>query len=411
MESANKTILIVDDEPFNLDLLEQELMDDYRVVRAETGEQALEQADAADPDLILMDVRMPGIGGLEAVRQLRTCAQHLTTPVIMLTAQTGLDDVVKGLDSGADDYISKPFEPEDLHARIRSALRLGQLQKDLAQERNELKRTLDELRAAESQLVHSEKMAGLGKLVAGVAHELNNPIGFIYANMDHFRRYVGELQVVCKDAGLSGEPEERAGRAFEVLGKLVDSCSNGAERIKKIVQGLRTFSRLDEAESKAVDLHEGIDSTLALLEHHLKDRIQVHKKYGDLPQVECYAGQLNQVFMNLLTNAADAIEGEGEIWIETHVENGQVKIAIRDTGAGIEKEHLSKIFDPFFTTKDVGKGTGLGLSISYGIVEKHGGKISAESVIGKGTAFTVMVPVQAAEEAARGTDKRGRTEG
>ena len=355
---------------------------------------ALEQAAVCDPDLILLDVRMPGMSGLEVVRRLRKSEQHVTTPVIMLTAQSGLDSQVEGLDAGADDYITKPWEPEDLHARIRSALRLGQLQKDLARERNELKQTLEDLRAAEAQLVHSEKMAGLGKLVAGVAHELNNPIGFIYANMDHFRRYVGELKTVFDGGSLPAEPAERAGRAFEVLGRLTESCSNGADRIKKIVQGLRTFSRLDEAECKAVDIHEGIDSTLALLENYLKDRIQVHQDYGDLPQVECYAGQLNQVFMNLLTNAADAIEGEGDIWITTAVEDEIVRVSIRDSGAGIDPENLKQIFDPFFTTKDVGKGTGLGLSISYGIVEKHGGKIEVESKVGEGTTFTVVVPVR-----------------
>ncbi len=394
MTEDRRTILIVDDEPFNLDLLEQELIDDYEVAQAEDGEGALEQAGVCDPDLILLDVRMPGMSGLEVVRRLRESEQHVTTPVIMLTAQSGLDAQVEGLDAGADDYITKPWEPEDLHARIRSALRIGQLQKQLARERNELKQTLEELRAAEAQLVHSEKMAGLGKLVAGVAHELNNPIGFIYANMDHFRRYVGELKTVFDGGSLPAEPAERAGRAFEVLGRLIESCSNGADRIKKIVQGLRTFSRLDEAERKAVDIHEGIDSTLALLEHHLKDRIQVRQDYGYIPQVECYAGQLNQVFMNLLTNAADAIEGEGGIWITTAVEDGVVRVSIRDSGAGIDPENLKQIFGPFFTTKDVGKGTGLGLSISYGIVEKHGGKIEVESKVGEGTTFTVVLPVR-----------------
>ncbi len=394
MTEDRPTILIVDDEPFNLDLLEQELIDDYALVKAEDGEGALQQAEACDPDLILLDVRMPGMSGLEVVQHLRESERYVTTPVIMLTAQSGLDAQVEGLDAGADDYITKPFEPENLHARIRSALRIGRLQKELARERNDLKQALEELRAAEVQLVHSEKMAGLGKLVAGVAHELNNPIGFIYANMDHFRRYVGELQAVFDVGSLPAESAERAGRAFEVLGRLVESCSNGADRVKKIVQGLRTFSRLDEAERKVVDVHEGIDSTLALLEHHLKDRIEVHQDYGDLPQVECYAGQLNQVFMNLLINASDAIGEEGDIWITTAVEGDVVRVSIRDSGAGIDPEHLKQVFDPFFTTKDVGKGTGLGLSISYGVVEKHGGKIEVEGGVGEGATFTVVVPVR-----------------
>lgn len=394
MQDGRPTILIVDDEPLNLDLLEQELVDEYEVVRAQDGAAALREAEICDPDLIVLDVRMPGMGGLEAVKRLRASERHVTTPVIMLTAQSGLDEKVEGLDAGADDYITKPFVPEDLHARIRSALRIGRLQKELTRERNELKEALARLRAAETQLVHSEKMAALGKLVAGVAHELNNPIGFIYANMDHFRRYVGEVKAICESVPLPPEAAGRAVKAFETLGRLVESCSNGAERIKRIVLGLRTFSRLDEAELKTVDVHEGIESTLALLEHHMKDRVAVHRDYGDLPAVECFAGQLNQVFMNLLTNAVDAIEGKGDIWIVTRQQGGDARISVRDSGKGISPEHLPSIFVPFFTTKEVGKGTGLGLSISYGIVEKHGGRIEVESEVGKGSTFTMVVPVR-----------------
>lgn len=395
MATAQSTILIVDDEPFNLDLLEQELDDEYAVVRAENGVEALEKAESENPDLILLDIRMPEMDGLEAVRKLRESAKHVTTPVIMLTAQSTTEEKVEGLDAGADDYITKPFDPDDLHARIRSNLRIGRLQRELAEERNELKQALDDLRAAEVQLVHSEKMAGLGKLVAGVAHELNNPIGFIYANMGHFQRYVGQLREMCEVSALSGEAAEKAKKTFSTLDRLVESCSNGAQRIKEIVLGLRAFSRLDEAERKTVDLHEGIDSTLTLLEHHMKDPITVAKDYGDLPLVECMPGQLNQVFMNLLTNAVDAVEGEGEVVITTRTEGDEhVSIGIRDTGAGIPDDVRSRIFEPFYTTKDVGKGTGLGLSISYGIVEKHGGSIAVESAAGEGTTFVVRLPVR-----------------
>lgn len=395
-ESENAKILIVDDEPFNLDLLEQELMDDYAVVQASDGEGAIAQAEAEDPDLILMDWQMHPMSGIEAVKHLRSTDRHRRTPIIMLTAQSRMEDQVEGLDAGADDYILKPFDPDDLHARIRSHLRIGRLQKELAKERNELQQALSDLQAAEAQLVHSEKMAGLGKLVAGVAHELNNPIGFIYANMDHFSRYVGTLKDICDRAGVSGEDRAEAEKAFATLERLVDSCSGGAQRIKEIVLGLRTFSRLDEAERKMVDLHEGIESTLTLLDHHLKDRITVEKRFGDLPMIECYAGQMNQVFMNLLTNAADAIDGEGTITIETSADADGVAIAISDTGKGMSAEVMAQVFDPFFTTKDVGSGTGLGLSIGYGIVEKHGGTIGVESEEGKGTTFRIRLPMKQA---------------
>ncbi|MDA0746069.1 MAG: ATP-binding protein [bacterium] len=270
----------------------------------------------------------------------------------------------------------------------------------------ELQDTLKELKTAQVQMVHSEKMAGLGRLVAGVAHELNNPIGFIYANMDHLRRYVGELRELCH--GVSPEVVARREKVFETLGRLIASCAGGADRIKRIVLGLRTFSRLDEADRKVVDIHEGIDTTLALLEHQFKDRIQIKKEYADLPPVECYAGQLNQVFMNLLTNASDAIEEEGEIFIRTHLEEDRVRIEFQDTGSGIRPQDLEHIFEPFFTTKDVGEGTGLGLSISYGIVQEHGGEILVDSAVGKGTTFTLVIPMRLEETAGVSRSANGK---
>ncbi len=389
-------ILIVDDNPLNLDLLEQELMDDYEVVTATDGEEAIAQANAEDPDLILMDWTMPGMSGIEAVKILREMDQHKSTPIFMLTAQAGMDDQVEGLEAGADDYIVKPFDPDDddLNARIKASLRIGGLQKALETERNELQQTLKKVRAAEAQLVHSEKMAGLGKLVAGVAHELNNPIGFIYANMGHFERYIGVLKSICDKSDVSGEDLEQAQKAFSTLERLITSCSGGAQRIKEIVLGLRAFSRLDEAERKAVDLHEGIDSTLTLLDHHLKDHVTVVKDYGQLPMVECYAGQLNQVLMNLITNAADAIDGEGQITIATAATDDHVTISVEDNGVGMPDDVKSQVFVPFFTTKEVGSGTGLGLSISYGIIEKHGGQIDVDSTVGEGTIFTITLPMK-----------------
>lgn len=394
MSQEKPVILAVDDEPFNLDLLEQELMDDYRVVIARDGAAALETVDACSPDVVLLDVAMPGMDGLEVLRRLRRSDRHITTPVILLTAHTALDDRVRGLDAGADDYVTKPFESEELHARIRSALRVGRLQKALTLERNELRQTLIELSAKEAQLVHAEKMASLGKLVAGIAHELNNPVGSIYANMDNITRYMEELKNSCRRALVDDEDGVRAARIFELLDRLVGSCAHGADRVRRIVTGLRNFSRLDEAEFKEADIHEGIDNTLTLLEHSLDDRITIHRDYGDIPPVVCYAGQLNQVFMNLISNAGDATVGEGDIRISTRQDGDTVRIAFQDNGQGIAADHLQSIFDPFFTTKEIGKGTGLGLSISYGIVEKHGGHIDVQSAPDRGSTFTVVLPLR-----------------
>lgn len=261
----------------------------------------------------------------------------------------------------------------------------------LSQANRTLESAYQELRATEAQLVQSEKMASLGQLVAGIAHELNNPISFVYANTHYLRKALDEL----KGQFQRREEDLRAEALFRRLEDLLEGCRHGAERAKQIVTDLRTFSRLDEAEFKPADLHEGIESTLTLLSHRLKDRITVHREYGEIPPIECYPGPLNQVFMNLLANAAEAIQGKGDIWIQTERDGDEVVISIRDNGVGIPEAHSDKLFTPFFTTKEVGRGTGLGLSVTYGIIQKHGGQISVESKVGEGSTFTVRLSVRA----------------
>lgn len=250
-----------------------------------------------------------------------------------------------------------------------------------------------ELGDAQAQLVQSEKMASLGQLVAGVAHELNNPIGFVHANLQLLEEQTRKIAEAAP-----GSPE--AQRAREAMQKLIVRSREGTARVKKIVEDLRTFSRVDQAELQEVDLHDGIERTLSLMEPRLKDGITVVKQYGDLPPVRCYAGQLNQVFMNLLMNSCDAMSGGGTITIRTAPSDGGVRLDFSDTGPGIPPEIRSRVFDPFFTTKAVGKGTGLGLSISHGIIERNGGRISVESEMGKGTTFSIELPIDAAPETA-----------
>ncbi len=275
----------------------------------------------------------------------------------------------------------------------------------------QLEHAFKELQGAQSQLVQSEKMASLGQLVAGIAHEINNPVSFIYGNMDHLEEYLKDIKgVLSRFMGLKSlSPEEKKliddlirevdlEFLLKDLDKLIKSCKTGAERTKDIVASLRSFSRLDEAALKEADIHEGIDSTLEILTHNYKNRITVHKDYGEVHKVRCYASQLNQVFMNLLANAAQAIEGKGDVWIKTQGEGGKVLISIKDSGKGISKENMNKLFTPFFTTKPVGQGTGLRLSISYGIIEKHNGRIWAESKEGVGTTFNIELPLEGPKE-------------
>jgi signal transduction histidine kinase len=251
-----------------------------------------------------------------------------------------------------------------------------------------------ELRDTQAQLVQSEKMRSLGQLVAGVAHELNNPIGFVHANLQLLDEYVEKLM----RPGL--EPENRD-RTREAIRKLLTRSREGTERVKQIVEDLRTFSRTDQAELQEICVNDEIDRTLTLIEPRLKDGIRVRREYGRVSPVRCFAGQLNQVFMNLLMNACDALEGKGQVAVRTRPIDGGVRVEIEDDGPGMPPEVMSRVFDPFFTTKDVGKGTGLGLSISHGIVDRHGGSMWVESEPNRGTTFVIELPLEAQVEEAR----------
>ncbi|HEY9343273.1 MAG TPA: ATP-binding protein [Hanamia sp.] len=282
-------------------------------------------------------------------------------------------------------------------------------QKKLIEDKNtELNKLLVDLREAQQQLVMAEKMASLGQLTAGVAHEINNPINFVSANIKPLKEDLADI-VECINRYESVIRENKLEELFsgvqqfknktdiafsmKEIQDLLRGIEEGANRTSEIVKGLRNFSRLDQNVVKKANLNEGIESTLTLLHTVYKDRIEIIKDYGDIPEVECLPGQINQVLMNILSNAIQAIAEKGEIFIKTSEEKSAVKISIRDTGGGMSDETKQKIFDPFFTTKEVGKGTGLGLSISYGIIEKHQGKIEVNSVQGKGTEFIITLPV------------------
>ncbi len=258
-----------------------------------------------------------------------------------------------------------------------------------------LKETLEQLKEMQHQLILQEKMASLGNLVAGVAHEVNSPIGVVHSAADVNRRCIEKIKEILKSSQTLQElkSSEQLEKSLRILTDNNHVTTTASERITDIVRSLKIFARLDEADYQIANLHDGLDTTLTLLDHEIKDRIIVTRDYGDIPNIGCYPNQLNQVFMNILMNAVQAIEKEGRITIKTVLENGKITVEFSDTGRGIPSENIARVFDPGFTTKGVGVGTGLGLSISHNIIQKHNGHITVESEEGKGTSFTILLPI------------------
>ena len=308
----------------------------------------------------------------------------------------------------------------DMSERKQAEIEQAKLYNQSQRKAQQLEVALQELQQTQAQLIQTEKMSSLGQLVAGIAHEINNPVNFIYANLTYAEEYIANLLRLVElyrqhyPQSVSEICKETQAIDFDFikndLPKLLASMMMGSDRIRQIVLSLRNFSRLDEADMKAVDIHDGIDNTLLLLQNRLKAKseypeIEIIKEYGDLPLVECYAGQLNQVFMNLLTNAIDALEEspftkkQPKILIHTSLKDERVFISITDNGIGMSQDINKRLFDPFFTTKPVGKGTGMGLSISYQIiVQKHCGQLMCISAPGEGAEFLIVIPLKQEDE-------------
>ena len=414
VEAHDRRILIVDDDESVRKLFADYLEQSYSCATAADAYDALERLSQEPFALVLSDIQMPGLGGIELLRKI--IERYPDTAVIMISGVDRTQRVIDAIRVGASDYLIKPCELDVLTFCVertlerRTLLRNARRYKEALENQNaELARRGTELERLQAQIVHTEKMASLGQLAAGVAHELNNPAGFIYSNIALLKGYIKRLERCLNafdDVALPPASAERIRDMKTEMGyddiltdldSILSDCYIGAERIRDIVQNLRLFSRLDEAELKPVDLNEGIEATLRLLSMYYKSgTIRLLRDYGELPQVNCYAAQLNQVWMNLLVNAAQAIgEAEGEVRIKTRCEGANVIVSISDTGAGIEPEHLKNIFDPFFTTKAVGEGTGLGLSISHGVIVRHGGAIVVDSTPARGTTFTITIPLDA----------------
>lgn len=426
-------ILIVDDSPTNIKVLFELLQESgFRVLVAKSGESAIDKLQAVKPDLILLDVMMPGIDGFEVCRRLKAAKDTQDLPIIFMTALSDAIDKVKGLSLGAVDYITKPFQHEEVLARVDVHLKLYRLNKELEQRVAErtaaLTIALEQLQRSQLQLVQSEKMSALGQLIAGIAHEINNPLNFLKNNFTYVEKHVRDLLDYVQICQQMAQPElaEYAAKVdieylLSDLPEILISMKKGAERIENISVSLRAFSRANSTAKVPFDIHEAIDSTLLILQHRLKGsdkhpEIEVIKEYADLPLVECFPEQLSQVFMNLLANAIDALEERNEgrsfeeierdpnrIMLQTKLieSNAQpekrVLICIKDNGVGIPEDVKPKIFDYLFTTKPVGKGTGLGLSIVRQIVvEKHGGTLEVASD-SQGCEFLITLSVKASD--------------
>jgi two-component system, NtrC family, sensor kinase len=540
--------LIVDDDPNDLKLLSYYLSHDgYEVETAMDGMEALNSARRLIPDIIILDVYMPELNGIEMCRRLKSLEETRHIPVICVTGMDDKDVKLECLDAGANVFISKPVNMTEMLIKARNLVRLKEFEnikiksdliaetfaavekikreweesmdciKDvvilidadshvlrcnktlslltgksyeeiishdwqevlidggfsnnpdfescneichdsgrwfviakykidhergssslvsvvtlnditeskkimneliqsrelLSAKNEELDRAIRDLKMTQSQMLQQEKMASIGQIAAGVAHEINNPMGYIISNFQSLKKYAIRISDFL-DAQTSAWKEcaKKCGHMDEFrrieemrdrnkidhiisdIDSLVTESLEGADRVKMIVRDLKNFSRIDEPELKYADINSGIESTLNIIWNEIKYKVTLHKEYGDLPPTKCNPGQLNQVFLNILVNAAQAIEKQGEIGIKTWHKDERIFVSITDTGCGIPDTMKEKIFEPFITTKEVGKGTGLGLSIAYDIVRKHRGEITLESVIGKGSTFTVMIPVQ-----------------
>ncbi len=541
-DTDSSKVLVVDDSKAALKLMTVQISRaGYTVFPAETGEEALEITFANLPDLILLDINLPGISGFEVLQQLKQRPETSMIPVIMISAAGDLESQVKGFSGGVVDFVTKPTMEPLLLARIKLHLELSRIRNELEQSNRQLRSSeasyrliaentsdviwsmnphtgwfnyispsvykmrgytaeeallmpVDEaltadsrilvhqviadklaeiafgdhsnlfrqveleqpckdgstiwvevsatfvldadgllaeivgvsrditarrqaevsLRELQTQLLHNEKLASIGQLAAGIAHEINNPMGFINSNLstlgkyvDKFERYLATVEQLLLQAGNDDLLLQAATLRKELkldyvrrdIRALLQESGEGTERVLKIVQDLKTFSRSDSTVLEQADINQCLDSTITIIWNQIKYVADLVRNYSELPRVLCNAQQLNQVFLNLLVNASHAIQAKGEqyqgtVTVSTRADHEYVYIAVSDTGCGMTEELQRKIFDPFFTTKEVGKGTGLGLSISYEIIKKHGGELTVASVPGEGSTFTVRLPIK-----------------
>lgn len=421
---APSRILAVDDSTTYRETVGSALRaEGYDVIQVASGEEALQILSIQPVDCVLLDLVMPGIGGTETCRRIKSSPVARDIPVIVLTSLEDRTAMLETLGTGADDYIQKSAELDVLKARVRAQLRRRQFEdetrrvrerllqseleaaesrraRDIAEMRvalveelerknAELGRAVAELKATQSQLIQAAKMASLGGLVAGIAHEINNPLAFSLSHLSTVKKSLTRAEAGLGAAVDSAPVRDHWQRARSRL----DEMSTGLERIRELVVKLRTFSHIDEGEWRMVSIRECIESVLTILAHRTRERIDIETHYGEPDSVECYPSLLNQAVMNLVSNSIDAIDGAGTISVGTGAAGDEYEIRVSDTGCGIAPEDRDRVLEPFFTTKPVGEGTGLGLSITYSIVRKHGGTLSIACPEGGGTTVTIRFPL------------------
>jgi len=454
LDHRDKRVLVVDDDPVTLHLVQRYLTEDgWEVLTAENASDALRIVQNDAPPVLITDWIMPEMDGLELCRAIRRQAGIGFVYIIVLTARSETDRVVEAFQAGVDDYLDKPFEPRELLARVRAGRRIAWLvrtncdmgqeiarrrraEEELAAHRADLERLVEErsgeLLAAERQMLQAEKLASLGQLAAGVAHEINTPIQYVGDNfqalsdlfddltslVDKYRDLVALLRSEKVTAEAlediaAAEKEYDLEYIIEDAPKAIEQGLEGVRRVAHIVRAMKDFSHVGRGELAPVDINHALESALTVTRNEYKYVADAEADFGELPMVECYASELNQVFLNLLVNASHAIADTGErgtITVRTYSDGDDVLIDVSDTGTGIHEEIRGRIFDPFFTTKEVGKGTGQGLNMAHQIVAgKHGGSLTFETEMGKGTTFTVRLPVKST--AASDSDPMGDEHG
>lgn len=385
MSEQQESILVVDDSKISLAVISRSLSKNYQVYQAENAQEALKVLGKNYVDIVLSDYQMPGMDGLELLAEVEQ--KYHAVGRILVTAFSNAESIVDAINSGSiDKCIGKPWKEEQHLPIVRDSL--------ISLEKKKV----------EAQMIHNAKLVSLGELAAGIVHELNNPLTFIDANLRNLNKFLKKIMGLFDsydDLNIPEEIKEEIKKRKEKINydylknrvtEMVDKSRDGADRMKNIILDMKKASRQADAKFEEANLNDALDSTLNIIVHEHKNRIEIIRDYSDLPSVKCNISKLSQVFMNLLVNSCHAIKEKGEIRIKTCMESEMLIVKISDSGEGIPENIVAKMFESFFTTKPMGKGTGLGLSISKRIIKEHKGEINVDSKVGEGTTFTIKIP-------------------